>query len=54
MSDIPTVVIKCPGNKRSGIAIINKADFDPAKHELFDAPAKPAQKRRGRPRKAKD
>ena len=54
MSEIPTVKIKCPANMRSGFAIINQADFDPAKHERADAPAKPAAKKRGRSRKAKE
>jgi len=47
---LPVIQIKTD----NGPVIINKADFDPAKHELFNAPAKPAPKRRGRARKAKD
>lgn len=38
MSALPTVKIKRPDNDRGGFAIINESDFDPAKHELFDAP----------------
>lgn len=53
MSEIPTVKIKMPANQRDGFAIINEADFDPAKHELLDAPAKPATKKRARSRKPK-
>lgn len=40
MTEVPTVKIKRPDNPRGGYAIINEADFDPKKHELFDAPAK--------------
>ena len=53
MSDIHTVKIKCPANTRSGFAIINEADFDPAEHERFDAPAKAEPKKRARSRKPK-
>lgn len=42
---VPTVKIK----HKDGYAIINESDFDPDKHELFDA--KP--KKSGRPRKVK-
>ncbi len=42
MAQIPTVKIKMPANKRAGYAIINESDFDPKKHELFDAPDEPA------------
>jgi hypothetical protein len=51
MSDkLPVVRIKTA----NGPVIINEADFDPAKHERADAPAKPAAKKRGRSRKAKE
>lgn len=35
---IPVVKIKCPENQRTGYALINEADFDPDKHQLFDVP----------------
>lgn len=34
---VPTVKVKRDGPK--GYRIINKSDFDPAKHELFDSKA---------------
>ena len=37
--DIPTVKVKNPDAK-SGFTTINESDFDPSRHELFDAPAK--------------
>lgn len=43
MSFVPTVRIKvqpCKGNEE-GIVVMNEADYDPAKHELYD-PAKEA------------
>ena len=43
MSFLSTVKIKvapCKGNE-SGIVVLNEADYDPAKHELYD-PAKEA------------
>jgi hypothetical protein len=47
MAIIPTVRIK-HGERGK---IINECDFDPAKHELFDAPAKPQPAKRGRKKK---
>lgn len=43
MSFVPTVKIKvkpCKGNEE-GIVVMNEADYDPKKHELYD-PAKEA------------
>ena len=37
MSELPTVKISRADNPRGGFAIINEADFDPKRHELFDA-----------------
>jgi hypothetical protein len=39
MSKIPTVKILHP----DGFCWINEADFIPAKHQLFDAPAAPVK-----------
>lgn len=47
MSALPTVRIKHP----DGYAVINEADFDPAKHERLDAEAKPKPKQPRKPRK---
>lgn len=37
-NSVPTVMIKDP-NKPGDHIIINESDFDPKRHELFDAPA---------------
>lgn len=37
-SSVPTVTIKDP-NKPGDYIIINESDFDPKRHEMFDAPA---------------
>ena len=48
MQELETVEIK-NSDHESGFVVINKSDFDPAKHELRGAPAK-----RGRPAKVQD
>ncbi|MDF1685356.1 MAG: hypothetical protein P1U50_01090 [Parvibaculaceae bacterium] len=43
MSVIPTMKVNC-SNSQSGYRVINKDDFDPARHEAFGVPkAKPAK-----------
>ena len=40
MGQLPTVTIKDP-RQPGGFLIINQMDFDPAKHEMFDAAPQP-------------
>ena len=47
---VPTVKVKRDGPK--GYRLINKSDFDPARHELFAPPVEEAKK--PKPSKAKD
>lgn len=40
--DLKTIKVKPWGEGQGDFVVINESDFDPDRHELFDAPAKSA------------
>jgi hypothetical protein len=36
MAKVPTIAIVYPANRRGGYVVINKSDFDPAVHQVYD------------------
>ena len=40
--DLKTIKVKPWGDGQGDFVVINESDFDPDRHELFDAPAKSA------------
>lgn len=56
MSFVPTVRTKvqpCKGNE-SGIVVMNEADYDPTKHELYDPAKEAALKAEAEAKKAEE
>ncbi|MDH3929947.1 MAG: hypothetical protein OEV22_18615 [Deltaproteobacteria bacterium] len=48
-----TIDVIYASNPKGGLVTINKADYDPELH-ILEGEAKPAPKKRGRPRKIKE